>query len=156
MSATLSMDLRERIVSAYLDGEGSYDTLAERFEVSPSVVGKLVRQWRSEGSLKPHTDRRGRKRAISGATEEALREHLRQHPDATLQERREALGLSCSVKTVWMAVRRLRARFKKSRSVRPSRTARTSPEHVATGSPRKNRSTPIGLSSSTKRVSKRI
>ena len=156
MSATLSMDLRERVVSAYLDGEGSYETLAERFEVSPSVVGKLVRQWRSEGSLKPHTDRRGRKRAISGPTEEALREHLRQHPDATLQERREALGLSCTVKTLWMAVRRLQARFKKRRRGRPNRTAKMSPERVATGLPLRRTSTHVGLSSSMKPASKRI
>lgn len=42
----LSMDLRERIVSAYLNTEGSYLVLSARFSVSRAVVGKLVRQQR--------------------------------------------------------------------------------------------------------------
>ena len=42
--------------------------------------------------LKPHYDRCGRKRAITGKTEKALEKSLRECPDATLQERKDALG----------------------------------------------------------------
>lgn len=42
----LSQDLRERIVSAYEAGVGSYAVLSARFAVGPTVVGKLVRQKR--------------------------------------------------------------------------------------------------------------
>ena len=38
----LSRDLRQRIVSAYENDEGSHEELAERFTVSKVVVGKLV------------------------------------------------------------------------------------------------------------------
>ena len=38
----LSLDLRERIVAAYENNEGSHSALAARFSVSKAVVGKLV------------------------------------------------------------------------------------------------------------------
>ena len=124
MTASLSIDLRERIVSAYEAGDVSYCDVAKIFSVSRSTVGKLVRQFRTEKSLKPHTDRCGRKRCISEEDEHSLEEHVRVHPDATLQERRAALGLQCAVKTVWLSIRRLKARFKKSHSEQQSKTAR--------------------------------
>src|SRR5450755_3530136 len=110
----LSMDLRERIVVAYGSQEGSYAMLASRFSVSRAVVGKLVRQQRDQGTLATYVHRRGRKPAISGVLEKELRQHVREHPDATLLERIEALGLDCSVKTMWKTLRRLGWRFKKS------------------------------------------
>jgi len=111
----LSQDLRERIVAAYESGEDSYDVVAERFRVGRTVVGKLVRQKRDLGSLEPLVHRRGRKPAVSGEKEVALREHLEKYPDATVLERREALGLKCSEKTLWQTLRKMGWRFKKSR-----------------------------------------
>lgn len=134
MAASLSMDLRERIVVAYEAGDVSYRDVALRFGVSRSTVGKLVHQFRTEKSLKPHTERCGRKRSIRGEAEKELENHLRTHPDATLQERRDALGLNCSVKTVWLSVKRLKARFKKSLSVRRNKTAMMLPPNGRSGS----------------------
>lgn len=122
-----SMDLRTRIVAAYQSKEGSYKILAARFSVSRAVVGKFVRQQRELGTLQPQVHRRGRKPAIRGEKEEQLREHLREHPDATLQERIEALALECSVNTMWKTLRRLGWRFKKSRRGLPNKTDRTLP-----------------------------
>lgn len=110
----LSMDLRERIVSAYEAGEGSHSALAERFSVSKAVVGKLVRQQRELGTLEPQVHRCGRKPAIQGEKLEELREHLTEYPDATLEERIEALGLDCVVNTMWTTIRSLGVRYKKS------------------------------------------
>jgi len=121
----LSLDLRERIVEAYDAGEGSYETIAERFSVGPTVVGKLVRQKRDMGTLVPQVHRRGRRAAVSGEKEAELLEHLEQHPDATVLERRDALGLKCSEKTMWQTLRKLGWRFKKSRCMLPNKTART-------------------------------
>ena len=53
----LSLDLRERIVEAYEAGEGSYEAIAERFSVGPTVVGKLVHQKRDLGTLAPQVHR---------------------------------------------------------------------------------------------------
>lgn len=121
----LSIDLRERIVSAYQNKEGSYEVLARRFSVSAAVVGKFVRQKRNMGTLQPQVHLRGRKAAIRGEKEEQLREHLRDHPDATLQERLESLNLQCTVKTMWQTLRRLGWRFKKSRRGLPNKIERT-------------------------------
>lgn len=109
----LSVDLRERIVAAYLAGEGSQEELGERFSVSRSVVGKLVRQFRDLGTLKTFVHQCGRKPAISGEMADRLREHLRDFPDATVKERRAALGLQCTEKTLWQTLRKMGWRFKK-------------------------------------------
>ena len=125
MTAALSMDLRERIVGAYLEGGVSEAEVAEQFCVGKSTVGKLVRQYKASQCLKPRTHLCGRKPAISGAQEKALIQHMQKHADATAQERRDALKLNCSAKTVWQTIRRLDARFKKRLSKVVSSNART-------------------------------
>ena len=126
MSQALSMDLRERIVATYDAGGMTYGQVAKQFCVSERVVGKLVRQQRKEGSLKPRHGG-GRKRAVSGKTEEALIRHLRERPDATLAERRDALGLECAIKTVWLSIQRLGGRYKKSPTGSRAGSSRCSP-----------------------------
>jgi transposase len=121
----LSQDLRERIVSAYEAGGASLAAIGRRFAVSGRVVGKLVRQKRELGTLAPQVHRRGRKPAVSQEKQEKLREHLEKFPDATVLERREALGLKCSEKTLWQTLRKMGWRFKKSRRGLPSKIART-------------------------------
>jgi transposase len=130
----LSQDLRERIVAAYTAGEGSYAVIAARFKVGATVVGKLFRQQRELGTLQPQTHRRGRKPAISGEKETALREHLAKHPDATVLERRDALRLTCSEKTLWQTLRKLGWRFKKSPRGPRNKIAQMSRANEQTGS----------------------
>jgi transposase len=99
--------------------------VGRRFAVSGRVVSKLVRQQRELGTLAPQVHRRGRKPAVAGKKKEDLRAHLEQHPDATVLERRDTLGLKCTEKTLWQTLRKMGWRFKKSRRVLPSRIART-------------------------------
>ena len=126
---SLSMDLRERIVTAYEANEGSYSVLAARFSVSRAVVGKLVRQNRHLGTLEPQVHLRGRKRLIVGDKEKQLLQHVRQQPDATLRERIDELELNCCVNTMWQSLKRLGQSFKKSRHVLPNKIAKTSPDN---------------------------
>ena len=118
----LSLDLRERIVEAYESGEGSYAAIAERFSVGPTVVGKFVRQKRDLGTLAPQVHRRGRPAAVTGEKEIELRKHLKKHPDATVLERRDALGLKCSEKTMWQTLRKIV--LKKVNKCRRAKTTR--------------------------------
>ena len=118
-------DFREHIVAAYEAGGISLAAVGRRFGISGKVVGKLVRQKRSLGTLAPQVHRRGRKPAVSAGKKQQLREHLEKYPDATVLERREALGLKCSEKTLWQTLRKMGWRFKKSRRVLSSRTGRT-------------------------------
>ena len=123
--APLSMDLRERIVAAYENGEVSYQAVADRFAVSKAAVGKLVRQKRKQGTLEPQTHLRGRKQLIQGESLDRLRMHLAECPDATLEERIESLELDCAVNTMWTTLRRIGWRYKKSRHAPPNKTVRT-------------------------------
>ena len=116
-----SEDFRQRIVAVYHESSASFAEVGRRFSVSDKVVSKLVRQQRELGTLKPQTHRRGRKPAIAGAKLEALRAHLKKHPHATVLERRDALGLTCSEKTLWQTLRKLGWRYKKSRLAPPSK-----------------------------------
>jgi transposase len=121
----LSLDFRERIVAAYEAGEVSFEAVGRRFSVSGKVVAKLVRQKSELGTLRPLVHRRGRKAAVSEEKKEELRQHLEAHPDATVVERIEALGLKCSEKTLWQTLRKMGWRFKKSRRVPASRIVPT-------------------------------
>ena len=48
-----SIDLREKIVAAHLNGHHSIRTVARIFTVSKSFVQKLVKQQKLEGNLQP-------------------------------------------------------------------------------------------------------
>lgn len=116
-----SVDFRERIVAAYEADGDSFEAIGRRFSISGKVVSKLVRQKSELGTLEPQVHRRGRKPAVSAVKQEELRKHLEQFPDATVLERREALGLKCSEKTLWQTLRKMGWRFKKSRHAQASK-----------------------------------
>lgn len=46
MPIAYSVDLRERVVGAYRGGEGTQQEIAQRFQVSPSFVQRLLRRQR--------------------------------------------------------------------------------------------------------------
>lgn len=121
----LSLDLRERIVAAYEAGGETFTSVGQRFSVSRHVVSKLVRQKKELGTLAPQLHKRGRKPAITGAKKEQLLQHLEEHPDATVVERIDALGLACTEKTGWQTLRKLGWRFKKSPRGQSSKIAPT-------------------------------
>lgn len=119
----LSVDFRERLVAAYEAGGVSFAQVGRRFGVSGKVVSKLVKQKQELGTLEPQLHRRGRKPAVSDEKKQELLKHLAEYPDATVLERREALGLKCSEKTLWQTLRKMGWRFKKSHRGQPSKTA---------------------------------
>lgn len=81
----LSVDLREKIVAAHLDRHHSIRTVASLFTVSKSLVQKLVRQQKLEGSLQPKKPGKPRLSYLTNAEVE-LRALVAEHPDATLVE----------------------------------------------------------------------
>ena len=120
----ISMDLRIRIFEARESGESTSE-VAERFDVSPAFVRRLMQRHRETGSLVPSSARRGPKPRLTGHTDQ-LRQLQAEQPDLTASEIRDRLGLRVSAITVWRMLRRLGLTFKKSRSERPSNSARTS------------------------------
>lgn len=53
MPAPLSLDLRQRILVAWQNGEGIWDEIGERFAVGVASVKRLVRRFRKSNSVAP-------------------------------------------------------------------------------------------------------
>jgi len=120
----ISMDLRVRIYQARESGETTAE-VAERFEVSPAFVRRLLQRHREGGSLAPKSGRRGPKPALA-EHHDRIRTLNAEHPDLSPAEVRDRLQLTTSVVTVWRAFVALGLTFKKSRSTPKSENARTS------------------------------
>ncbi len=103
-----SMDLRERVARAVDRREGSLRLLARRFFVSVTFIARLLRHRRQTGSLEPQPHGGGRQPALDPAACERLRQCLQQHPEATLDELRQQVGVPCSRMAVARALRRLK------------------------------------------------
>src|SRR4051794_18469675 len=109
----LSQDLRQRILDTVRRKEGSLRQIARRFLVSVSFITRLLRTHRSTGSLQPKPHGGGTPPVLGPEDLERLRELIRQQPDATLEECRQRLGLSCSLMTICRALEKLGLRRKK-------------------------------------------
>jgi transposase len=102
-----SQDLRQRVLDTVRRREGSLRQIARRFLVSVSFVTRLLRTHRDTGALEPKPHGGGNPAVLSPQDLERLRELIRQQPDATLEECRQRLGVSCSTMTISRALSRL-------------------------------------------------
>src|SRR3954468_1258756 len=89
-----SIDLRERVLTAVDAGEDTQEEVAARFRVSARWIRKLLARRAATGSIAPEPNRGGRKVLIQGEAAESLRAAVRDDPDATLEELREATGFA--------------------------------------------------------------
>src|SRR4051812_23453843 len=103
-----SLDLRQRVVAALDDREGSQRQIARRFRVSLSFVSRLLRRRRRTGSLDPKPHGGGRPPALTPEQLEMLRQLVQHQPDATLEELRQRLGVSCSIAALCRALKGLK------------------------------------------------
>lgn len=86
MAAAYSLDLRQRVIEAYTNGEGSMRQLSRRFKVSLNFVKRLIQRFRGEGSLRPKAHAGGRRALVDERGKEFLRALLKHAPDLTLRE----------------------------------------------------------------------
>ena len=121
-----SLDLRERVVSAYEKGEQSIAGIAARFSVGQTFLKKMLRQKRMGGSLERLPGRAGAKKVLSEAHRRWLSRQVKEKPDVTLAELQEGLQTSQKVRvsraTVSRELQGLRLRRKKNRSSQQSAT----------------------------------
>ena len=103
----ISEDLRKRILETIERGDGSLRQIARRFLVSVSFITRLLQRHRSTGSLEPRPHGGGNPAVLSPEDLEQLRELVQKQPDATLEELRQRLGVSCSLMTISRALRKL-------------------------------------------------
>src|SRR3954464_2678832 len=102
-----SQGLRQRIIDTVQGGDGTLGQIARRFLVSVSFITRLLQLHRSTGSLEPRPHGGGNPAVLSPEDLEQLRELVRKQPDATLEELRQRLGVSCSLMTLSRALRKL-------------------------------------------------
>ncbi len=126
MASPYSDDLRRRILESYERGEGTQGGLARRYRVSVGYVEKIRRQQRRTGKMERIPHHPGRKPKFTAAIRERLRDWLQRQPDLTLAELQGKLyqeeQLKVSVPSLWMVLRKIGLRLKKSRSTRRNAT----------------------------------
>jgi transposase len=108
-----SQDLRRRVIDTIERGDGSLRQIAQRFLVSLSFVVRLVRHYRTTGSLEPKPHGGGRQPALRPAQLKRLAALIRKKPDATLEELRQSLGVDCSTMAIVRALKKLKITRKK-------------------------------------------
>src|SRR3954465_15457468 len=92
----LSNDLRERILKAIDDREGSRRELASRFCVNPSTITRLLRLRRQTGSSRPRPHAGGVPPTLDHDARERLRKLVEDTPDATLEALKREMGVTGS------------------------------------------------------------
>jgi len=160
MARAYSDDLRRKFLEAYDRGEGSLAQLAKRFGVSEGWAEKVSgARHRTGKTERPAGGKRGRKSRITVGVMEYLRSRVKEQPDRTLVELQEDLRKSRSIEIgitwLWMVLRQMGLRLKKSHSAPLSRTASGSGHNASSGKSKLATSTRRNLSSSTKAASRR-
>jgi transposase len=108
-----STDLRERVAAAVDHQEGSLREIARRFRVSLSFIVRLFQRRRDADTLEPKPHGGGPPLALGPDDQERLAELIREQPDATLEQLKQRGGFTCSLKTLWRALRQRGLTLKK-------------------------------------------
>ena len=126
MPVPYSQDLRDRVLRAYARGLRTTQ-IARLFEVSPAWARRVKQRFRETGSTsaKPMGGP-----GVTVVDRQQLAALVQRHPDATLSELREYLGVQCALSTLCVALKKMGLTFKKNDSRR------------RTGSPRRRGAAP--------------
>ena len=134
MPQPYSADLRERVLAAYEQGEGSQVAIARRFRVCPATVCNWIRQARQEGRRCPKPHRGGPVGRLGSHDLVLLRGLVAETNDAYLDQYAERLfaltGKQVSRPVMCRTLQRLKLTVKKRRSGRLSRSGPRSPASV--------------------------
>ena len=126
-----SLDLRERVVSAYEDGVETISELSEQFLVSESFIKRMLAKKRGSGDLAPRGHGGGQRKRLSDKHRKWLLKSVLATPDITLSELQTRLlaekTVAVSVPTLSRELRKLDLRRKKNRWSLPSETPASEP-----------------------------
>jgi len=87
----LPMELREKVVKAYEQGNTSIRKLAARFDVSKSFVERLLKRKQITGDIQPLRQGGSLKSELNGYSDELIA-LVEKYPDSTLSEYCEYWG----------------------------------------------------------------
>jgi transposase len=86
------VELRRRVVEAYLEGEGTLEEIAERFRVSLHFVTDMLTLYRQTGDIQPRPHGGGPVPRLDAVGLEQLRAMVETDSDATLAELSERIA----------------------------------------------------------------
>ena len=119
MTKPLSLDLRERLISA-VDGGMTRRAAAERFGVAPSTAIKWVDRWHRTGDVRPRPQGGDYRSHRMEAHADEILGLIEEQPDVTLAEiaahLHETHGLKVAQSTVWRLLERHGLTLKKNRA----------------------------------------
>ena len=130
-----SLDLRLG-VRADCDRGLSTRVVATKYSVSESWVRRLKQRRRQTGETAPQLPGPRRPPQLD-AYRDRLQELVAAHPDATLRELRDRLGLATALSTLWRAVAALGLSVKKKSRGRRSKTGPMCEPNASSGRPSK-------------------
>jgi transposase len=111
MAEPISMEKRQKVFADRQAGMGTTQA-ARKHGVSPSWVRRLMQFHRERGDIRPRHGG-GARPSVTKIDRGKLAELVEQHPDATLVELGERLGVDCCKSAIWMALRKLKISYKK-------------------------------------------
>lgn len=115
------MALRTRAVETYEQGGGTFQAVAQRFQIGVRTLKSWVALKAQTGGLEPRKAGGGRPPAFGAAARESMSQAVKKQPDATLAELRESCGVACSLQTVCATLQRLKLPRKKRDTGRGAR-----------------------------------
>jgi transposase len=118
MGRAYSVDLRQKIIDAYHQQEGSQRQLAKRFRVSLTFIENLLKRYRTDGTVEPRAHGGGRSAKLNLKQEAVLATLVEEDNDAILLELCERLeqrvGVRISRATMGRIVQKLKLTRKKN------------------------------------------
>lgn len=112
-----SVDLRQKIIDVREQEKLSIRKLAQRFQVAPSFVQKLLKQYQDTGDIKPRKRGGNQVRKLGDDQVITLIEIMENNNDATLKELGEMLAIATKIEvsttTIWKITKKFNYSWKK-------------------------------------------
>lgn len=106
-------EVRARAIAAYKTGNYTQADIAKAYGVNIVTFQRWLQRYRETGRASP-LPRGHNPSAVDEEQMVRLKALVKETPDATLEELRERLGVTCSIVAIHNALRRADYRFKKN------------------------------------------
>ncbi len=115
--AAYSIDLRQKILSAWQNKEGSQRELAKRFKVSLSFIRDFLRRYRETAEIAARPQGGDRRSKLNSIEQELLKVMVTKQSDIYLREIQEAIKerteINVSISSLSRTLKRLKLNRKK-------------------------------------------
>jgi transposase len=114
-------EVRKRAIEAYENGKGTQSEIAKIFGVDISTFQRWLQRYRQTGVMSS-LPRGHYSSALNIEQKEQLGRYLLERPDATLEQIRDFIGVSCSLVSIHNTLKRMGYRRKKNSAGQRTRT----------------------------------